>query len=630
MIRQLLIAGLTAGLMFCPLAGGPTPARAEAAPGGMFELYEANQKAGTPNYITEDFLLLSHAMVVNSTVTKLEAGVLRPSLAALVTGLHDKLAPTAEKDPVDAGCLDFLAVLSSLLSGEKAPAEGMAANPEAVAGELSRIYGAEGIAQSPLMGQIIDYSQLQVRGKYTANESLGQYFRAMRYAGTVLFPVLESKATKISAETADALTRQALRMVRLMEEDEGLRRLREEIETRLTYLFGPPDDLTGEDYLAVAQAHPEAPISDIRKALLKRAKETGRRPAILSGVVTVADLEPDRRAADVLTGWRFIPGRFSPDAAAFQKLVFESVEDYQGEGDPFTAAQIEGRRVKGFPMGLELLALLGVEPAVTQLKDAGETNYKGYPEAAAEARDILNRSLSAPGLIPDMLDTIDAWLREGNAPEGADRIGGALAYWTWGRYVTLLYAKQSYTQSGKSGDLIPEDRPGAWLDPSPGLYLHLADGVRRLRDQLEGTAADATALAAVRKNLRGIADAYDRCRRIAAAARRGDAPTGDDAAFLNELDGTLARLIGETDQPIVVDVHTEPNSGRVLEEAVGHPRPVTRKVGDHTARGARFTYYEFKYPMAERLTNDQWRLILTDPGELEKLTHSPASDGAPE
>ena len=172
MIRQLLIAGLTAGLMFGPMAGGPAPVRAEAAPAGMFEVYEANRKAGTPNFITEDFLLLTHAMVVNSTVTQLEAGVLRPSIEALVTGLHDKLAPTAKTDPVDAACLDFLAVLSSLLSGQKTPADGMAANPEAAAGELSRIYAAEGIAESPLMGQTIDYTQFQVRGKYTGASPL--------------------------------------------------------------------------------------------------------------------------------------------------------------------------------------------------------------------------------------------------------------------------------------------------------------------------------------------------------------------------------------------------------------------------------------------------------------------------
>ena len=420
-------------------------------------------------------------------------------------------------------------------------------------------------------------------------------------------------------------------MVRLIDEDERLRTLHAEIEARLTYLFGPPDDLTGEDYLAVAQAHPEAPVPEIRKALLERAKETGRQPAILSGLVTVEDLEDGRRPEDVLTGWRFIPGRFTPDAAAFQKLVYESVEDYQGEGNPFTAARIEGRRVKGFPMGLELLALLGVEHAAGQLKAAGETDYKGYAEASAEARDILNRSLSSPGLMSDMLGTIDFWLRDDASGADADRIGSALAYWTWGRYVTLLYTKQSYTASGKSGDLIPKDRPGAWLAPSPELYLHLADGVRRLRDQLEGSAADAKALAAVRRDLRDVGDIFDRCRRIAAAAaRRGVAPAGDDAAFLNDLDQRLAGLIGETDKPIVVDVHTEPTSGRVLEEAVGHPRTVTHAVGDHTARGARFTYYEFKYPMAERLTNDGWRLILNNPEALAELAHSPASAGAPE
>jgi hypothetical protein len=66
---------------------------------------------------------------------------------------------------------------------------------------------------------------------------------------------------------------------------------------------------------------------------------------------------------------------------------------------------------------------------------------------------------------------------------------------------------------------------------------------------------------------------------------------------------------------LIADVHTDPNTQMVLEEAVGDPMfiyvafPVDGQV--YLARGGVFSYYEFTQPMSDRLTDEAWQNILS-------------------
>jgi hypothetical protein len=66
---------------------------------------------------------------------------------------------------------------------------------------------------------------------------------------------------------------------------------------------------------------------------------------------------------------------------------------------------------------------------------------------------------------------------------------------------------------------------------------------------------------------------------------------------------------------VVADVHTDTNSRQCLEEGVGYPLEIFVIVneGGHIrlTRGAMFSYYEFTQPIANRLTDEAWRELLT-------------------
>ncbi len=589
----ILTDGVGAGVLLLSEKG-------RAASGGMFDLYEQNRNQGIPNYITEDFLVLAYCMTLNGAITDIEEKTLLPHFRSLVEGL----AVAASKTDEPAGDnLDFLAVLSALLSGKDAPQ--WAADRKKVSEELARVREAKGLSRSELMLQTVDYSQFLPRGKYTRSEELGHYFRAMRYAGTILFPVTASAATGISDTQADRLTGQALAMAGLISKDEKLSALYASFESNLTWLFGPAEDLTLVDYVTAAQSKKET--RNIRQNLLETARREGRQPEIIGGLVDVSRLEEGLTPADVLTGWRFLPQHFSPDSAAFQNLVHDRVGEYSGkEKKPFSLTMIDGKAVKGYPLSLELMAMFGSETASNYLAQAGEIFYQGYSEAAEGAREQLLRPAGLPSA---HLRVIDYWLSRGQTDD-LRRLNTALSFWTWHRYINILYAKQSYTVTGKGITMDNRERKTAWLEPAPELYLYLENLAGQFTSRFPS---------AIMESLRGI---LGRCGEIAHRELNEQPLTESEVSFLNSLDQSLLPLTGGKDGPIVVDVHTEPNDGQVLEEAIGWPTSVPIKRDGAECRGALFTYAEFKQPMDDRLTDEAWTDLLKKAERLEKMEFS--------
>jgi hypothetical protein len=72
----------------------------------------------------------------------------------------------------------------------------------------------------------------------------------------------------------------------------------------------------------------------------------------------------------------------------------------------------------------------------------------------------------------------------------------------------------------------------------------------------------------------------------------------------------------DDDMCIVADVFTDPNSRTALEEAVGCPMElymVCPVDGEPTVCiGAVYSYYEFKRPITERMTDEEWRRMLEE------------------
>ena len=604
----LKLGSLTAFLILIMLVVGSFSVYAARAPQnlpaqGMFQIYQQNRDKGIPNYVTEDFILLAYSLTLSQAVTELEKKKLAPALAELVRRLLQNLHSKSEKTPADIGNLQFIKVLNCLLTGRAQCGD------RNVDGELSLIYEAGGISFSPLSGMKTDYSQFVVRGKYTENEELKGYFLATRYAGIMLFPVAASPATGVSEGQADRLTAQALNMCRLLMQPD-VNKVYLELTQALQALFGPADDLEPQDYLQVSQKSGVFSLAQYRMALLEHARNEGKQPFIIPGLIDKNRLG-HMSAADVMTGFRLIPPRFTPASAAFQQLVYGQIGEYTGQGQPFSLGFAGGKMVKAFPLGLELMDLLGSRMASRLLVEHGEKEYPGYKKSRSRAEAML---LKGGGLPASDLHLINYWLARGRPSQWRNgrRLNTCLGFWAAQRYARILYSKQSYSLSAKSMPFNPE-RKTAWLFPAPELYYQLQMQAQSLGAQLGS------------KRLTRLGRILERCTHISRVELLAQPLDQEAVVFLNNIDSKLLECTGKRDHPMVVDIHTDPSSGQVLQAALGPPRVISRWRGDKRYMGPVFNYYEFKYPMDKRLTDEAWGEILRDKVKMKALVLSPSA-----
>jgi hypothetical protein len=576
--------------------GAPLAVRSEVSPrprpAGLFAVYADNRERGVPSFVTADLLVLAYSMVRNATAAEAERALLEPKLRVLLRGLAEQLAKLPDA-PAGLANRDFLAVLSALLEGAGEPKG--AGDADRARRELALALDAREITPSPLWGVPMDYSQLTPRGRHAESAEAQRLFRALRYASLPLFAFQPSAATGVTPELADRFAEQAVGLSKLVSETDALARAYAALEQALAWSYGPADDLTLEDVrVATGEAAPAA--TGLRERLVARAHTNGRRPRILAGVVDRSRLEPGVSAQDALTGWRLLPLRYTAESAAFQALVYDSVGPFEGappKQPPLTLAVIDGKPVKAFPRALELAALLGSRWAREALRRGGDDRYQGYADAFGRAQAELGR---ATGLNATHLALMRTWLGPGGSEEARPERRAELmaAFWTLERRASVLYSKQSYTLTGKGVEL-PAPRPGAWLEPAPVLYLALAHLVAQHRVHSPHASWDA------------LATLLDRSLAITQRELQTGRLDPDDEAFLNELDADLVKLTGGPDHPMAVDVHTTPATGEVLEEAVAARSECIPREGSGEACGARLEHFEFRHPLADRLTDEAWR-----------------------
>ena len=507
-----------------------------------------------PSYVTEDILVRAYLLTLEAAVTEYEEEHAAPGLRELLPRLRARLGSVTEAERAAQG---YLATLEALLAGREAGA----ADPPGVAAELARVRAAEGLAESPLLRQRLDYSQFRVRGKYTCSAELSRYFQAVRVAGTVLFPLLESRATGVNTEAADTLTGAAWLISRALAQDDWAAALYNRATYPLDYVFGPPDAMTVAQYARheVPAAAGDGGWRELRRELFAE----GVRPCVFGSYVDRELLEPGVSVADVLAGWQLLPGRWSPASAAFQEFVHCRVGPWVGPAGkaPFTLGAAGGVAVKALPTATELGALLGSALARNWLEHVGDSEYAGCEEAVGQA----GAAPESAGLATDHLELLRVWL---TGWAGERRLNTALGFWVQQRHGSVAYAKQPYTLGGMS---LPakDSREEACLDPAGQLYRGLARVARLAGSQLRSS------------RLGEYAALAERCADLA-----GMALGADDVRFLNELDRSL---LGWSDGPVAKGCHTDAKSEREVPAAPGSAR-ATREQEWRSPLGIEFVW----------------------------------------
>jgi len=172
-----------------------------------------------------------------------------------------------------------------------------------------------------------------------------------------------------------------------------------------------------------------------------------------------------------------------------------------------------------------------------------------------------------------------------------------------------------------------------YVEPVPEFYARL---LALTRMSIQGLDTMKVLDGAAKNRLVALETIIARLLKLSLAELRNEKLTADDYAFIRSFGDRLKSAVAgvSTDglqTTIIADVHTDGNTRSVLEEGTGKLRPMYVAYpmpdgGVVVGCGPVFSYYEFKHPMRDRLTDEKWKTMLR-PGQAPALPKWTSSFG---
>ena len=498
-------------------------------------------------------------------------------------------------------------------------------------GEFTRIYGGK---------RAIDYSQFQPRGHYLKTVPLSRYFRTMMWLGradtgwNVLPPDRQSGIVSDSPREL----RDAAVLTEVLQSSGAIERLRQ-ISEILDFMVGESDNLT------VFQT----------AELLRRAKNRRhRRPRVEMHESTSfktrlrkSDLGTQRIRSQVILSdpndlyqvpppstFQMFGQRFVVDSFVLSKVVYDSII-------------FDGKKVRRkMPTGADVMFALGNDTVLPLLEEEMDNfPYASNLKASQDFTGQFQRPFWRGNLYNiwlDSLRTLDADQRprkhfpEAMRTEAWQRkqLQTQLASWAELRHDNVLYAKQSYTAGERC------EYPTGYVEPYPETYARIKLLCRRGSETNRGsqfcnrqTGFRHDIQERQVKFFQQMAKILEKLETLSRKELAAEPFSDEDQAWLKK---TIDKRGGGSGpptytgwypelfyrggwrcaewEPTVVDVHTDPDSQSVLEQGVGNCNFLVIAIDNEDDRmvfvGPTYSYYEFRQPVGNRLTDDLWTQML--------------------
>jgi hypothetical protein len=593
----------------------------------LFDVYNDCTWDGTPIFVTTDAVLHIYHVLFDFFLSEIEMQKFVASLDMMTDVLIDEtesvmndanLATTQEALNRN---LAFLYVAKKLLNPNNTVI------PEAVEdlvnAEINLIEAHDGFHFSPIFGGFseLDYSQFNPRGHYTKNDTLKSFFKAMMWYGWTIFTMEPDKF----GELAERHTVQALMLVQIIY-NYGLAggpttlSMWDGIYEPTVFFVGKTDDPNIRNYKLIGETVYGSDFLNLPPDSLTNTPK-------LNAFMEEAQKIPEPKIPNWIygtfvtyKGFRFMGQRFIPDSYMLANLI-----------DPFVGSRM-------FPKGLDIMSILGSNRAYKILDEVyHETAYGGYVQQIDNFKNEfsnLNSSDWAQNLywnwlyclMPLFYENGDGYPFFMQTDAWRDKeVLTALASWAELRHDTILYAKQSMTPCG-----MAPGAPKSYVEPNPHLYARLASLVRYTKDGLNSRDllldGFSDKLELFEKLLLFLTD-------ISVKELENIPLTEGDYGNIFCFGRAMKQLVSVSQDPhnpwkfdaddmaVVADVHTDSNSDLCLEEGVGYPLEIFVIIGEgesiRLTRGAIFSYYEFTHPIADRLTDEKWREMLTSENQPE-------------
>jgi hypothetical protein len=511
--------------------------------------------------------------------------------------------------------LEFMAVGETLLNPDYTlpywiPSAERDAMMDKVNAEIKLINAHQGFKVSPIFGYEEDYSQYVPRGHYTKTEQLKNYFKAMMWFGRMRF-LLKPGVSEEEIAIGRSQTQSALALSLNIVSNPALLTLYDKIYEPTSFFVGKSDDLNFYDYIDIAKKVYGSAIhlSDLINTEKLDEFISDAINANHSQISTVGETRLEETM-----GFRLMGQRFTPDAYVFQNLVFPKA----------------GNRM--MPKALDLFYVFGNKTAKDILLNAynEKTNQQYVQQVEGLSKQFPKYTLKEwlQNLYWGWLSLLKTYAKGSygsgypvfmqNGNWAKKELVTALASYTELKHDTILYAKQSYTTKSS----MPIKIPG-FVEPNVAGYT-------RMLTLLQMTEGGLTQRGLLPDELKAKIDQLKSLTKTALEISKKEleeTPLSDSekeffAVFPDVTSGfftfspQFTKTLGGSDEKValVADIHTDPNSGEVLEEGVGNVNtifvfaPYDGKY--YIFKGPVFSYYEFTEKMSNRLTDEKWQSML--------------------
>ncbi|MCH5258228.1 MAG: DUF3160 domain-containing protein [Lachnospiraceae bacterium] len=582
----------------------------------FFEIYELNRYERTANFVTVDSLMHTYHLYFSYLMKSMEKTGLLSSMEILSKWMlddsveaYETLKGTEWENAAKRNVAYFNVAVKLLDENTKINGD----VKDIVEYELSQINSASGMAMSKITGVTEDYTQYVPRGYYEGDEDLERYFRTMMWYGRIHF-----------RQDDEDLDRSAM-LIALnflkYQKDEAFAEW-ETVYDTTTFFAGESDDLTVLDYIPLveelygSQATVKSLLDQPNQFAVFHA-ETAKLAAPQIGSVQGGEER----------GFRFMGQRFTIDANIMQRLIYGSV------GGNSVG---EARRL---PDVLDVPAALGSDVALSILEQQGDTDYAGYTENMEELREYLaqdNEELWSASLYTGWLNTLRPLLDvkgegypmfmqgEEWAKKDLECFAGSYAEL---KHDTILYTKQVIAEMGGDGwDQEPDDR--GYVEPEPLVYAHLASLSAEAAEMLVYVGVTSEELGVLDRNLIRLSQISDTLLEISKKELLDETLTDEEYDFIRNYGGYIEHFwidvtrdesggeyvaTQECPAAIVADIATDAG-GQVLEVGTDDPsliRVIVKVDGKlKIAQGSVYSFYQFTWPMDDRLTDSKWHQML--------------------
>lgn len=616
----------------------------------FFQVYEQNRYANIPQFVTVDSVMHTYHLMFDSILKDLEKDSLAVTAQDLVKDMVDSSLDQYQLYSFDAELASaakrnvaFFAVAAKIFDKNYTVP---ALVQTEVNQELALINAhSDSFVVSPVMSigfdnpNLLDnvkedYTQYIARGHYTKTEQLQNYFKAMMWLGRLTF--LSKDKTTVQS---------ALLITNIMKTDFDIFSKWESVYAPINFFVGKADDITfyeyGDIYDGIYGSDAFDPTGTLMDSFWTEVKKLSP-PQINSIPIWDANIQPDREAE--ITGFRFMGQRFTVDAMIFQNLIYRSVEETDS-----------GER-KMLPTSLEVPAAMGNQRAIDLIKR--DTNFYTYPNYSTQMTTLQQAIASLPqaqwtqNLYWSWIYTLNGM--KGKLGEGypdfmrSDKwaqkeLNTYVGSWTELKHDTILYSKQAMAEMGDGGPR-PDDK--GYVEPNIEVWNRLLALVKMTKsgllerelisstneiycdsgiDSKERTFCNLSNLEAVVNNLMIISekelleenlteDEYSFIRYIG-----GDL----EAMFMSTLDPGSDKFAAVDENPSMLIADVAGNTSEALEEATGYIYniyvlvPVEGQL--RVAKGGVYSQYEFAVSSDKRMTDEEWRTMLSNNQQPEML-----------